>query len=126
MKTKNTLENKAAFFAQYWGQDICNDIGCALSNETFEEVNASTSIEYAFLKLIPLSQISDEDAINIVDSGHAIEFLENGWRVKNTKFVFDYKINTVDLLRSKGYAVPWRDLSVDDLVAYEWVKLKSE
>ena len=32
--------------------------------------------------------------------------------------------NTVDYLRSKGYALPWMDLSVEDLVKYGWIKLK--
>lgn len=116
--TQKKLENKAAFFAQYWGQDICNDIGCALSNETFEEVNASTSIEYAFLKLTPLSQISEEDAVlfGFDNKKHFLSVME------------EYRPTAImtDFLRSKGYAVPWRDLSVEDLVAYGWVKLKSE
>jgi hypothetical protein len=29
-----------------------------------------------------------------------------------------------DYLRSKGYALPWMGLSVDELVEYGWVKLK--
>jgi hypothetical protein len=29
-----------------------------------------------------------------------------------------------DYLRSKGYALPWMDLSVEDLVEYGWIKLK--
>lgn len=42
--------------------------------------------------------------------------------------VYDYCcnriLNVMDYLRSKGYAVPWLDLSVDDLIEYGWVKLK--
>ena len=37
--------------------------------------------------------------------------------IKNWLHVFDY-------LRSKGYALPWMDLLVEDLVEYGWVKLK--
>lgn len=29
-----------------------------------------------------------------------------------------------DYLRSKGYALPWMGLSIDDLIKYGWVKLK--
>lgn len=29
-----------------------------------------------------------------------------------------------DYLRSKGYVLPYMDLSVEDLIEYNWVKLK--
>ena len=29
-----------------------------------------------------------------------------------------------DCLRSKGYALPYMDLSVDNLIEYGWIKLK--
>ena len=35
-------------------------------------------------------------------------------------------IQSLDYLRSKGYALPYMDLSVEDLVEYGWVKLKEE
>ena len=30
----------------------------------------------------------------------------------------------VDYLRNKGYALPWMNLSVQDMVDYGWIKLK--
>ena len=38
----------------------------------------------------------------------------------------DRKIGSIecDYFRSKGYALPYMDLSVEDLVKYGWVKLK--
>lgn len=48
--------------------------------------------------------------------------------IDETGGVFDYDcnriLNVMDYLRSKGYAVPWMDLSVDDLVEYGWITLK--
>lgn len=41
------------------------------------------------------------------------------WTLFNHQVVYDY-------LRSKGYALPYLDLSVEELVSYGWVKLKDK
>ena len=148
MKTENTLENKAKFFAQYWGQHVLyfsSDFLRKVDNLTLDSVENDD-----YLELKPLSQISDEDLIQLT-------YIPEGWKIfkiyhttrhgysavkirklyddNDLKFNADgYKYdmktlsvkmaNTVDYLRSKGYALPWMDLSVEDLVDYGWIKLK--
>ena len=138
MKLENTLENKAKFFAQYWGQYVLyftSDFLRKIDNLTLDSVENDD-----YLELKPLSQISDEDAIEVSKifglghlSGAIKELILSIFRtsindsgttsstngIKNWLHVFDY-------LRSKGYALPWMDLSVEDLVEYGWVKLKEE
>ena len=110
MKTENTLENKRKFFAQYWGQKILlhvidvDDILLLLNNEI------DNDIKNWLLYLKPVSQISDEDAINL-GYGYASHLKSNLDR-------------NIDQLRNLGYTLPWMDLSVEDLVEYGWVKLK--
>lgn len=41
----------------------------------------------------------------------------SGYKVVNTLKIYDY-------LRSKGYALPWMDLTIEDLIEYGWIKLK--
>ncbi|TXG86457.1 MAG: hypothetical protein E6R13_00550 [Spirochaetes bacterium] len=112
MKTENTLENKRKFFAQYWGQKILlhvidvDDILLLLNNEI------DNDIKNWLLYLKPVSQISDEDAINL-GYGYASHLKSNLDR-------------NIDQLRNLGYALPWMDLSVEDLVEYGWVKLKED
>ena len=56
---KNTIENKARFFAQYWGQEVaihCNNLYYV--NAIMDKIG-----EHYYLELTPLSQITDEDAI---------------------------------------------------------------
>ena len=136
MKLENTLENKAKFFAQYWGQYVLyftSDFLRKIDNLTLDSVENDD-----YLELKPLSQISDEDAIEVSKifglgnlSGAIKELILSIFRtsindsgttsstngIKNWLHVFDY-------LRSKGYALPYMDLSVEDLVEYGWVKLK--
>ena len=138
MKLENTLENKARFFAQYFGQHVLyfsSDFLRKIDNLTLDSVENDD-----YLELKPLSQISDEDAIEVSKifglghlSGAIKELILSIFRtsindsgttsstngIKNWLHVFDY-------LRSKGYALPWMDLSVEDLVEYGWVKLKEE
>ena len=124
MKTENTLENKARFFAQYWGQHVLyfsSDFLRKIDNLTLDSIENDD-----FLELKPLSQISDEDAIEISkfypsfgsDIRNAVKELFQEWNV------LELSIETGDFLRSKGYALPYMDLSVEDLIEYGWIKLK--
>lgn len=136
MKTQNTLENKARFFAQYFGQHVLyfsSDFLRKIDNLTLDSIENDD-----YLELKHISQISDEDAIEVSKifglghlSGAIKELILSIFRtsindsgttsstngIKNWLHVFDY-------LRSKGYALPYMDLSVEDLVEYGWIKLK--
>ena len=126
MKTQNTLENKARFFAQYWGQHVLyfsSDFLRKIDNLTLDSVENDD-----YLELKPLSQISDEDASKVCD---LIFITNNNLNIQQIKQIViliesnnwnNYKI--FDYLRSKGYALPYIDLSVEDLIEYGWIKLK--
>ena len=164
MKLENTLENKAKFFAQYWGQEVLITNPHVNQKNPFkcEQPYIYHNTDIAWLELTPLSQISDEDAIEVAklvspmlfegrgkNGGHYIDKSETWWySVKHNGktlmvdidldgYVFEYdevdeykrpsrSLMGTDYLRSKGYALPYMDLSVEDLVEYGWVKLKEE
>lgn len=139
MKTENTLENKAKFFALYWGQSVYNNP--KIKNGGFICLSGR-NLKNGCLELTPLSQISDEDAIEVFDilfgysESHKnkpkefkIEFGKD-WSDSINRETFGQLfpkgyLHMIDHLRSKDYAVPWLDLTVEDLIAYGWVKLKS-
>ena len=142
MKTKNTLENKTKLFTQYWGQHVLyftSDFLRKIDNLTLDSVENDD-----YLELKPLSQISDEDALWTINN-HYFKFenpiLELSKLKALTKEIhISYIFNDAtrhlilkpenlyphnyDYLRSKGYALPYMDLSVEDLIDYGWVKLK--
>lgn len=159
MKTQNTLENKAKFFAHYLNQQVFYQdrignivsfyLSCgnftkqvwivSLEDENFEknELSCNANINECQLILKPLSQISDEDAIHglklIISSRNSSAFdycksqnysIEQMVNYFNRHLVYDFKLILTDYLRSKGYVLPYMDLSVEDLVEYGWVKLK--
>lgn len=66
---ENTLENKAKFFAQYWGQKFLLSI-----NRNIKFKIDSITIDFAIdkyiptcLELKPISSITDEDAIDVAE-----------------------------------------------------------
>lgn len=157
---ENTLENKARFFALYWGQTIIED--------NFWMPNEFSTVGYKYqlcqdagshiggllnkhLVLKKLSSISDEDvieyAINIQNIKIDSEIIEvenhedcvlfkivhEGTSYRTAYQVWHYDTRPhklpqkdVDFIRSKGYALPWMGLSVEQLINYGWIKLKSE
>lgn len=149
MKAEINFENKAKFFAMYWGQDIVSsesDWDWFKDQRIFyksEEIITSIHKENYFLSLIPLSQISDEDAIEVARIENAWELRdehENIYFIKRGKSISrqiyeqlsdgfsiwlsaDKYLLTIDHLRSKGYALPWMGFSVEEMIEASWVKL---
>ena len=130
---ENNSENKVKFFAQYQGQDILfmrDEHDLAL----WKVQIYTDDIEEWHLLLTPLSKITDEDAIEVSK--------RQGWRNQTIHKIHfdndakDFSVNygkddcyetvnsyTFSYLQLKGYALPFHNLSVDDLVGYGWVVL---
>lgn len=133
-KLENTLENKARFFALYWGQQVLKTDYSNRIYKTGTELSVSYITIYEhrsyYLELTPLSQISDEDVKGLTNSfmrtkKELLDYYCSESHGQALKMLFkDLKPEDYDYLRSKGYALPWMGLSVDDLVNYGWVKLK--
>lgn len=140
---ENTLENKAKIFAQYFGQKILyildedypklNNIphlieGLSLYNILDNRFNPHSY--YIELKL--LSSISDEDAIELWDKLYPKSNRANAEKIYAvfSSIVKDYNDYSffecqiiIDFLRSKGYALPYMGLSVEQQIEYGWVRL---
>ena len=125
---ENTLENKLKFFASYFGQEIlCHP---DYITETYSNVNVylyggSKIDDGYFLALKPLSNITDEDLQLIMGD----DVMNPNIDCTYTNEIGGLKLSqlvTADFLRSKGYVLPWMGLSVDKLIEYGWVKLRSK
>lgn len=166
---ENTLENKAKFFALYWGQLVLMQKD-GLGVKKCIHAYWGKTISSRYLELKPLSSISNEDACHIamllvewqdsmsklkpenikvrgrIDGDHAWDELimefggafsytvryrggdfmtwiepkgRSEWNTYNHLQVYDF-------LRSRGYALPYMGLSVEELVNIGWVKLKED
>jgi hypothetical protein len=113
MKAEINNENKAKFFALYWGQEIQSH-----RKELFHVTGIL--ISQSWLTLKPLSSISDEDA-EFIDL-QSEDYNEDGWFDGEGIFYYWASFD-VDYLRSKGYALPWMGLSVEEMVQADWIKL---
>jgi hypothetical protein len=112
---ENTRENKLRFFAQYWGQDVYYQIDQRQLKPI--NVNPFTLMEPDNILLLkPISLLTDEDATSLRYTDQYIEMLK-GNRVHGIDSV------VADKLRSKGYAMPYMGISVDELIEYKWIEL---
>lgn len=130
MEIKNNLENKAKFFAMYWGiEETGSDNYSHIMPDTWTEFPSFIGNQY--LILTPLSQISDEDAFEIakieddylfpITRGKSLmEVISRDSVILKPSII----IKIMELLRSKGYALPWMGVDVETLAEWGWVKLK--
>lgn len=143
MKTQNNNENKARFFALYIGSALGDRKSFTDSQElTVSNFASVVRFSNAPLSLRPLSDITDEEISELLpqlvddwedalgDAGVSVrEFTEAMTDGLNSEENLEgmntaQAINTFDYLRSHSFALPWMDLSVNDLVEYGWVKLR--
>lgn len=115
---------KSRFFAQYWGTKTLYVGGVG----KVELGNGGWNLKHPdfFLQLKPLSKITDKDAEHIMElEGFIDGFLSDDFLnfLNDLKKGHCNKFQVVDYLRSKGYALPFMEYSVDDLVSFRWVQL---
>lgn len=122
---ENTLENKARLFAQYWGQFIAwnikwnHNIGNGLTLDAIFFSRLENIEEWA-LNLKSLSDITDEDAIEL-GYDNAEDFIKNELRWDELRKI---GVQDADYLRSKAYALPFNNLSVEQQLGYGWIIIK--
>lgn len=135
-KSKNLVQNppfcktdvKYRFFAQYWGFKCMYVGGAGL----VEIGTGGWNLKHPdfFLQLKTLSKITDEDAKEIIRIENFIGVFEE-IIIEDTflELLIDIKkgrcnrFSVIDFLRSKCYAIPFMEYSVEDLVSFGWVRL---
>ena len=126
-----TLENKAKFMYQYWGQEVFKLQGLdKIYKSPYVEV-----LDEDHLLLKQLSSITDEDAIEVSKIVRNFYTKEPLFSISEVKLFLSDWMSSVDFialalyindyLRSKGYALPWMGLSVEEMIEAGWIKLKS-
>jgi hypothetical protein len=141
MKTEITPESKARFFALYVSQKVLllgfpfEDRPLRLTGDYCEDIGDEKKV-----LLKPLSALSDEDAIEYFDILWAKQH-----KAKSKAFKIDYGkewalsieaerfglipfgfVAGVDFLRSRGYALPFLGISVEQQIEAGWIKLMTQ
>ncbi len=129
---KDTLGNREKFNALYWMQEV---------GATYSDKGLKVDGDYLeYLELKPLSQITDEDAVEVAKKYHhynetalsdrygALELLViDGKEIisgKDVPYGLFQHSECIDYLRSKSYALPFNGLSIEDLIKYGWIRLE--
>lgn len=123
---KNTPENKAQFFALYWGQEIMRWHQWLKSTKSsiidFKiPMQSEVGIDKGwYLELRSVKKMLEKDSD---DFNMAFTYDINQYGYTRSKERIDWKASHIDELRRRGYAVPWMGLSVEKLIEYGWIKL---
>ncbi len=110
---ENTIENKARFFSLYYGTETLS-VFKALNYINYNTLD-STAVRLGYLELKPLSLITDKERHMLMD----IKANEE----EDDEYL---ALHSADYLRSKGYAMPFMGLSVETMIEYGWIKLKTK
>lgn len=141
MKPENNIENKAKFFVLYLGQRVLDTSinGTILSPKWIQKVLEDECD--GCLNLLPLSKITDEDAIKVTrimypdfsekDILSAVKKLKYFLPKEGMYYIIqedgDYNsLNVTDYLRSRGYLVSWMGLTPDEIIERSWAKYKGD
>jgi len=137
---------KCRFFAQYQFSHVCfegisnsawnTDVDCIkgyfVNNGDRGKIFMQDTIA---LQLKPLSKITNEDVIYCVElmgkkvfdgeiNGFKETFIEAFINKEFYGTFYPYRVcEIVDYLRFKGYAIPFMNYSIDELISFGWVKL---
>lgn len=142
-------KDKQAFFAQYWNQKILkaetNDGKIGTYNIHGSEMHDFFFDYPCWLELKPLTSITDEDAIELanrlgedyvtvnrdtvgcvwIETPHDEYFLcveDDG--VECSSNSFSRCTILIDFLRSRGYLLPFRSYTTDQLIEMGWAKIE--
>jgi hypothetical protein len=117
---KNTIKNKELFFALYYKQNVYNEGELIKDCKVYPEL---AKYKNSYLLLKPVKFITDEDvnAIGLHKTSLLYYFDEEGESVilNNRAVMF-----ADHYLRSKGFALPWMNISVEEMIEFNWIKLK--
>lgn len=129
-----TQIEKEAFMFQYYGQQVLCWKGATSSHKNMVVgVNNLISTESLFLQLKSIESITDEDAIELFDllvPKHTDDDKEI--KLKNVKrwidkdgdeHLLEHAGTIIDFLRSKGYLLPFRQYSTEQLIESGIVKI---
>lgn len=109
---ENRLEKKLRFFALYFGQEVHR----GNRSKHLDHLSIMRNQKFGHLELKPLSDISDED------SAYIAKLIPT----KHNDDTYDLEPfqHTADYLRSKGYLLPFMDLSIEQILEYKWAVIK--
>lgn len=128
-----TLENKAKFLASHIGcRFYANDCLTIL-----DDVRSSSEYPFGWIDTLgqkiytckgsailkPISSITDDDYIVLMFKKYPYQ----PYSMFERKSICPEHFNQeqIDALRGRGYALPFHDLSVDDMIEAGWVKLRT-
>lgn len=131
--TQNTIENKQRFFGLYLGQEVLK--GNAKNHDKHTVTTTLLSKDWlsgqTCLELRSISEITDDEAIEVSRlAGWRVPIAIAGREIIRKMNSEDGRctpieiLSIMDYLRSRGFLLPFMDLSEEQILAYGWAVVK--
>jgi len=117
---ENNLENKAKFFAIYWGQKVFKWNDAPMKSKVGITHMTKHHLLNMHLELKSVSLITDEDFTEIMWNRFPFQPSFKKGRI----YLEHLNCTQCDFIRSKGYAVPFMGASVGELINMGWLKME--
>ena len=135
---ENTTENKLKFFAQYFWQRVLKNVKSpqvTILNGHFFYYSVPY-IENYHLELRSIDSITNDECVELFDlkypqykdweiksklgtiEHHVLHSLKSSMNYQNESYFL------IDFLRSKGFLVPFMNLTTDQILEFGWAKIK--
>lgn len=124
-----TPQERKQFFALYWGQKVLYNDRLAGKNEElvyYFTLSKKYFDHDDYLLLKPISSITYQDLILLgFDKYYEVVWCdENGYLGSLYTKSKEWDSNQVDIIRSLGYAIGWKNYNVEDLIKEGLIKLQ--
>lgn len=111
----NKADIKCRFFAQYFGQEVA-------FIPSYPNGNDLIKAKVSLIKEIQYLQLKEINAKNLKFNVEAdLLMTKNHIYSRNNDDTFER--NEVDYLRKNGFAIPFEEYSVNDLISFGWLKV---
>ena len=127
---ENSIENKQKFFAIYYGQRV---LIRNPKNEEYDDkiINSQYNLSgwetAAILELKSIENVSNEDILEWMNYQDIFRKEPDNF-IKRFRFSYNnetsFSSDFADFFRSKGYAIPYLKLSIQNLIDLGWVVLE--
>lgn len=132
---KNNSENKLKFFAQYFGQNILKHKDFKESAHSFFSFTI-ININHYYLELRSIESITDDECVEYYNMFCPDLYIEDNLKIYAFKDMLNHilesklfnclELQETDFLRSKGFLVPFMNLTTDQILEFGWAKIKDK
>ena len=139
---ENNSENKLKFFAHYFGQRVLKNknlnepFNKDVIYDMFFDSYVNKNHKFFYLELRSIESITDAECVYYYNMFCPDLYIDDNLKIYAFKnrlnHILEYKLfnclelQEIDWLRSKGFLLPFMNLTTDQILEFGWAKIKDK